>query len=89
MLLATKDPEPKYVIHNKNLDLEELQGINLETIALAKCKQAVTSWGQATRSSWRIPHSAIRGNERLTWCLHQVVPQTDGYRQNRTDARQF
>lgn len=45
MLLATKEPEPKYVIHNKNLDLEELQGIDLEAIALAKCKQAVSILG--------------------------------------------
>lgn len=44
MILGT-DSDSGIVLTNKALDLEELQEADLETIALAKCKQAVSILG--------------------------------------------
>ncbi|SCV00117.1 LAMI_0G02982g1_1 [Lachancea mirantina] len=42
MLLANDGAQkPSFTIRNMNLDLEEVQGANLEEIALTKCKEAV------------------------------------------------
>ncbi|CCD24463.1 nucleoside triphosphate pyrophosphohydrolase HAM1 NDAI_0D01490 [Naumovozyma dairenensis CBS 421] len=47
MILAPSEnePSPSFTIVNEALDLEELQDIDLEAIALAKCKQAVQILG--------------------------------------------
>ena len=48
MILAPSesDPTPSFTIINEALDLDELQDVNLEAIALAKCKQAVAHLGE-------------------------------------------